>query len=73
MSRLMHAVRFSGADLDYAAWHAHLAAHPTPARLLFLRPRQGGSATQPTGERRAEPLDLATWRARLAGVERRAA
>jgi hypothetical protein len=73
MARVVHAVRFVGNDLDFATWYAHLAAHPTPARLLFLKPRREVARSPRGQQRRMEPLDLATWRARLSGVERRAA
>lgn len=62
-------VRF---DLDYAAWHRHLAARHTPSRPLQFPERQRVDARRAsTG--RVVPLDLAEWHAHLSGARRRAA
>jgi hypothetical protein len=73
MARVIDAVRFVGADLTFATWFDHLAARPTPARLIFLQPRREVAPTAQRGNRQIEMLDFAAWRARLSGAERRAA
>jgi hypothetical protein len=73
MNRLVGAVRFAGADLDFATWHAHLAGTPAAGRAIFQQPRREVEPAAQVDRRWVEPLDLAAWRARLSGAERRAA
>ncbi|HEY7031492.1 MAG TPA: hypothetical protein VH482_09210 [Thermomicrobiales bacterium] len=73
MARVAYGVRFVGADLDFATWHAHLATRSMPARALFQQPRREIEPAAEVERRWVEPLDLASWRARLRGAERRAA
>jgi hypothetical protein len=73
MARVVPAVQYRVADLDFATWHAHLAARPTQAPLIFVQPRREATRAAQDTRQRMEPLDLAAWRDRLRGVERRAA
>jgi hypothetical protein len=73
MARDAYGVRFVGADLDFATWHAHLAGRSMPAHAIFLQPRGEIEAAAQVERRWVEPLDLASWRSRLKGAERRAA
>jgi hypothetical protein len=40
MNRFVGAVRFAGAELDFATWHAHLAGTPAAGRAIFQQPRR---------------------------------
>ena len=67
-------VRVVTIHFDYVTWHTHLAARGAPSRLVFV-PRRDRESGQPgaasTG--RLLHLNLATWRAQLAGSTRAAA
>jgi hypothetical protein len=59
-------------DLDYAGWHAHLAARQAPSRLFRFEERRSiGARSVRTGP--LIHLDLVAWRARLGGATRTAA
>jgi hypothetical protein len=63
-------------ELDYATWHAHLAAK-TPVRLVFSSRSGAASSAKPVppSRRRCRLLDLnlERWLSSLSGSRRRAA
>jgi hypothetical protein len=61
-------------DLDYAAWHIHLAARGTPSPFVAMqRERANHASVAPVPASRVVSLDVPTWRGRLAGSTRLAA